>query len=254
MSNRTKIAISNRRAGRLIFIHLQCWEVLPFFTIQRQQCIKFRVLRARDFYAPLALNCQKGQHLPALEVYKNQSPKSAPPNRSRIASPKGPEKYLDAARQKLPRDTFCRSIALTTGTILKEENMSSIVGERQFGRHFKRQFGRGYLRVKNCRETVGIMPRGIKMSRRRSGSKSVGNVLSFLSLFIYIYNARKTTKTKDLLSLPSPQNPWKITDKHSKNKEVPCKGKKGNPPKKQRKDSVSVEIATEIEVMSDHCD
>ena len=26
--------------GRLIFIHLQCWEVLPFLTIQRKRCIK----------------------------------------------------------------------------------------------------------------------------------------------------------------------------------------------------------------------
>ena len=25
-----------------------------------------------EFYTPLALNCQKGQHLPALEVYKKQ--------------------------------------------------------------------------------------------------------------------------------------------------------------------------------------
>ena len=53
-------------------MHLQCWEVLPFLTFQRQRCIKFRVLRAQDLYTPLALNCQKGQHLPALEVYKNQ--------------------------------------------------------------------------------------------------------------------------------------------------------------------------------------
>ena len=60
--------------GRLIFIHLQCWELLPLLTIQRQRCIKFRVLRAQDFYTPLALNCQKGQQLPAPEVYKNQSP------------------------------------------------------------------------------------------------------------------------------------------------------------------------------------
>ena len=44
--------------------------MLPFLTIQRQRCIKFRVLRAQDFYAPLALNFQKGQHLPALVVYK----------------------------------------------------------------------------------------------------------------------------------------------------------------------------------------
>ena len=58
-----------------------------------------------------------------------------------------------AARQFLPLN--CRAITLTTGAILKEEKMSSIVGERQFGRHFKRQFGWGQLRVKNCRETVG---------------------------------------------------------------------------------------------------
>ena len=60
--------------GRLIFIHLRCWEVLPFLTIQRKRCIKLRVLRAQDFFTPLPLNCQKGQHLPAPVVYKNQSP------------------------------------------------------------------------------------------------------------------------------------------------------------------------------------
>ena len=60
--------------GRLIFIYLQCWEVLPFLTIQRQRCIKLRVVGEQDFYTPLALNSQKGQHLPAPEVYKNQSP------------------------------------------------------------------------------------------------------------------------------------------------------------------------------------
>ena len=37
----------------------------------------------------------------------------------------------------------CRAITLTTGAILKEKKVSYIVGERQFGRHFKRQFGRG---------------------------------------------------------------------------------------------------------------
>ena len=61
-------------SGRLIFTHLRCWEVLSFLTIQRQRCIKFRALRAQDFYTPLPLNCPKGQHLPALVVYKNQSP------------------------------------------------------------------------------------------------------------------------------------------------------------------------------------
>ena len=37
---------------------------------------QFRVLRAQDFYTPLPLNW-KGQHLPAPEVYKKQSPRSA---------------------------------------------------------------------------------------------------------------------------------------------------------------------------------
>ena len=57
--------------GRLIFIHLQCWEVLPFLTIQRQQCIKFRVLRAQDLYTPLSLKCQKGstsQHRRCIKI------------------------------------------------------------------------------------------------------------------------------------------------------------------------------------------
>ena len=51
--------------------------MLPFCRFQRQRSIKVRVLRAQDFYTPLALKTAKGQHLPALEVYKNQSPSSA---------------------------------------------------------------------------------------------------------------------------------------------------------------------------------
>ena len=62
-------------SGRLIFIHLECCEVLPFCRFQRQRCMKIRALRAQDFYTPLALKTAKGQHLPALEVYKNQSPR-----------------------------------------------------------------------------------------------------------------------------------------------------------------------------------
>ena len=60
--------------GRLILIYHQCWEVLSFLTIQRQRCIKILCPKDPEFYTPLALNCQKGQHLPALEVYKIQFP------------------------------------------------------------------------------------------------------------------------------------------------------------------------------------
>ena len=61
-------------------------------TIQRQPCIKFRVLRAQDFYTPLPPNCQKGQHLPALVVYKkNQSPTMAVTLRDSI--PRGKHRF-----------------------------------------------------------------------------------------------------------------------------------------------------------------
>ena len=46
--------------GRLILIHLQCWELLPFLTIQRQRCIKILCPKDPEFYTPLALTCQKG--------------------------------------------------------------------------------------------------------------------------------------------------------------------------------------------------
>ena len=61
-------------SGRRIFIHHQCWEVLRFCRFQRQRCTKVRVLRSQDFHTPLALKTAKGQHLPALVVYTNQSP------------------------------------------------------------------------------------------------------------------------------------------------------------------------------------
>ena len=46
-----------------------------------------------------------------------------------------------AARQFL--SLTCLAITLTTGLILKEGKKPSLVGERQFGRHFRRQFRRG---------------------------------------------------------------------------------------------------------------
>ena len=73
-------------AGRLILIHLQCWEELPFWAIQRQWCIKILCPKDPEFYTPLALNSQKGQHLPALKVYKNQSPNNRSSSNSSSSS------------------------------------------------------------------------------------------------------------------------------------------------------------------------
>ena len=55
--------------------HHQCWEVLPFCRFQRQRCSKIPCPKDPDFSSPLALKTDKGQHLPALVVYKNPSPK-----------------------------------------------------------------------------------------------------------------------------------------------------------------------------------
>ena len=73
----------------------------------------------------------------------------------------------------------CLAITLTAGLILKDDKKASLVGERQFGRRFRRQFGRGYLRVKNCPETVGrqFLPRDINLSRRALWVSIVENAL-----------------------------------------------------------------------------
>ena len=47
--------------------------MLPFCCFQRQRCIEILCPKDPDFYTPLVLKTAKGQHLPALEVYKNQS-------------------------------------------------------------------------------------------------------------------------------------------------------------------------------------
>ena len=48
--------------------------MLPFCRFQRQRCIKILCPKDPDFYTPLALKTAKGQHLPALEVYKISLP------------------------------------------------------------------------------------------------------------------------------------------------------------------------------------
>ena len=54
--------------------------MLPFLTIQRQRCIKILCPKDPEFYTLLALNCEKGLHLLALEVYKiSVSQRSASP-------------------------------------------------------------------------------------------------------------------------------------------------------------------------------
>ena len=77
----------------------------------------------------------------------------------------------------MPRGKNCRETIFAArlprnyphrGGYFERGKIASLVGERQFGVTFKRQFGRGELRAKSCRETVGsqFLPQDIKMSRR----------------------------------------------------------------------------------------
>ena len=78
----------------------------------------------------------------------------------------------------MPQDNFCLSIVLELpspqGFILKEEKCPSLVGERQFGRYFRRQLGEGNCESKIvsrqwgddfCRETSRCLagPSGLAM-------------------------------------------------------------------------------------------
>ena len=66
--------------------------------------------------------------------------------------------HLHTARQTLPRDSSCSSTAarfLSPQGLFEREKKPSLAVQRQFRSHFKRRFGWGHLRVKNCPETVG---------------------------------------------------------------------------------------------------
>ena len=61
--------------------------------------------------------------------------------------PSGPKETPWCRGAKIAAGQFlslnCLAVTLIAGVILKEEQMPSLVGERQFWRHFRRQFGRG---------------------------------------------------------------------------------------------------------------
>ena len=109
------------------------------------------------------------------------------------------------SRGKNCRETIlpltCLAITPTAGLILKEDKKPSLVGgERQFGRHFSRQFGRGSLRVKNCLETVGrqFLPRDINLSRRaRWGKKNLLLPTNFFEKFARTFAFFPVTRVKN---------------------------------------------------------
>ena len=50
----------NHLVGRLIFIHLQCWEVPPLFCDNSSLAVyKIQSPEGTEFNAPLVLNCQR---------------------------------------------------------------------------------------------------------------------------------------------------------------------------------------------------
>ena len=74
-----------------------------------------------------------------------------------ISGLEGPERHLDAARQKLPRDNFCRSIGVQLpsppGAILKDEKISSIVGRGNLGGILRDTLGEGNRESKLPRDS-----------------------------------------------------------------------------------------------------
>ena len=92
-----------RSTGRLIFIHHQCWGVLPFLTIQRQRRIK--ILCPKDVPRILctagAELSKKRQHPPAPEVYKNQSPIYRRVAVNNGVTPVTPRRYAKASNLRL---------------------------------------------------------------------------------------------------------------------------------------------------------
>ena len=65
-----------KKQGRLILYTFNAGGCCNFWQLSASTDIKFRVLRAQNFYPVLALECQNCSTLPALEVSTNQSPKS----------------------------------------------------------------------------------------------------------------------------------------------------------------------------------
>ena len=63
----------------------------PFVASQHQHCRKFCILRAQDLLYSAGTNCQKNRRtLPALEVYKNQSPEEKRNSREKLHTPPSP--------------------------------------------------------------------------------------------------------------------------------------------------------------------
>ena len=82
--------------------------MLPFCRFRRQRCIKIPCPKDPDFYTLLALKTAKGQHLPALEVYTNQSPmvpKEEEP-------PKKPQESADSYGFLRKSVVFCENLRL----------------------------------------------------------------------------------------------------------------------------------------------
>ena len=76
-------------------------------------------------------------------------------------SPEGPERHLDAARQKLPQDNYCRAIALAAGPILKEEEKAFSCG----GEAVCEAFLRENFREGNCGPIAARQWRVISLPR-----------------------------------------------------------------------------------------
>ena len=79
--------------------------------------------------------------------------------------PEGPARHLDAARQKLPRDNFCRSVAaqLPTprGQFRKREKSPLLWARGNLGGILRDNLGEG-----NCEAKIAARQRGVNFKKR----------------------------------------------------------------------------------------
>ena len=81
--------------------------------------------------------------------------------------PEGPERHLDAARQKLPRDNFCRSIAAQLpsprGNFARGENVLKNVARGNLGGILRDSLGEG-----SCESKIAARQWGVNFYREAS--------------------------------------------------------------------------------------
>ena len=117
-------------------------------------------------------------------------------------SPEGPERHLDAARQKLPRDNFCRSIAAQLpsprGQFWMRKKCPLLWGRGNLGGILRDNLGEGHCESKIAARQWGVnlfehtpIPAQNSRDIRGSSLRNPRNPKNLFGLFLTFYLARQ---------------------------------------------------------------